>query len=326
MQNTKNRGFTLVELLVVIAIIGILIALLLPAIQAAREAARRMQCANNLKQIGLGALTHVDAQKFYPTGGWGWWLMGDPDLGFSKRQNGCWVFNILPGLEQRALRDYGKGASVTVKKTAANRLTHIALSVMNCPTRRASILYPKTMGGTWVADNADNNSPNDNVGNRGDYAACGGHKFYYHYYDTPGTDASNLTGGSYFQSETKVSQIRDGTSHTFFVGEKYLNPDSYFNGTEYADAESYFHGFNDDTTRFPGTVYTSNGTSLDMPNCRPLRDRRGVALHNDFGSAHSSICNFVMCDGSVQNIAFDIDGVTYVRLGGRDQKLELKDP
>jgi prepilin-type N-terminal cleavage/methylation domain-containing protein len=330
MQSSKKRlGFTLVELLVVIAIIGFLIMLLLPAIQAARETARRMQCANNLKQIGLGVLTHLDAQKFYPSGGFSWGLVGDPDRGYTKRQPASWCYNILPGLELKPLHDMGKNGSVAEKKAAANMTTHTPLSVMSCPTRRASILFPKPMGGTWVADNADANQPNDNYGNRGDYAACGGHKFYYYYYyldinTTSFPETPGLTGVSYFRSETKVSDIPDGTSHTIYAGEKYLNPDNYNTGLDYSDGESIFHGYNDDVTRFTGTVF--NGGALEMKSCQPFRDRRGYMDPTAFGSAHSSVCNFVLCDGSVQGIPFDTDGTVYVRLGGRSQRLELKYP
>src|SRR5580698_7987617 len=106
-EGPTRRGFTLVELLVVIAIIGLLIALLLPAVQAAREAARRSQCVNNLKQMSLAWNNHVAATRFMPTGGWGWTWTGDADRGFGLSQPGGWTYNILPFMEESNLHDMG---------------------------------------------------------------------------------------------------------------------------------------------------------------------------------------------------------------------------
>src|SRR3974377_190559 len=100
-----RRGFTLVELLVVIAIIGILIGLLLPAINAAREAGRRMQCSNHLKQMGLAWQNHATSSGWFPTGGWGWTWVGNPNRGFGKAQPGGWTYNVLPWMEFRDLHD-----------------------------------------------------------------------------------------------------------------------------------------------------------------------------------------------------------------------------
>ena len=96
----RQNAFTLVELLVVIAIIGILVALLLPAVQSARESARQLECKNHVRQLALGALAHETASGRYPTGGWGWFWVGDADRGNDRHQPGGWIYNILPYIEQ----------------------------------------------------------------------------------------------------------------------------------------------------------------------------------------------------------------------------------
>jgi prepilin-type N-terminal cleavage/methylation domain-containing protein/prepilin-type processing-associated H-X9-DG protein len=135
----RNTGFTLVELLVVIAIIGVLVALLLPAIQAAREAARRSQCQNNLKQIGLGALNHENTHGFFPSGGWSYDWGPDPDKGFGSDQPAGWIYNLLPYIEQQNLRALGKGIAYNSagRQAALTQLWTTNVPTLRCPSRGA---------------------------------------------------------------------------------------------------------------------------------------------------------------------------------------------
>jgi hypothetical protein len=294
-----------VELLVVIAIIGILIALLLPAIQAAREAARRLQCSNNLKQIGAAVSSHVDAQGHFPTGGWGYMWVGDPDRGYAKQQPGGVFYNILPGLEQLKLHDMGKGMTAAQKKTMARLLIRSPQVVFNCPTRRPTMLYPITQSATpgIVAINADPNPANDNFSARGDYAACPGSTFTGSFDDGDADDVNTgaFNGVCYPRSIVKNKDIRRGTSHTIFAGEKNLDPNVYFTSTAMGDDQSVFNGFDYDNYRYTFSP--------------PRHDQRGFADATLFGSAHASICNFVFCDGSVHAISYNVDATAF-RIAG----------
>jgi prepilin-type N-terminal cleavage/methylation domain-containing protein/prepilin-type processing-associated H-X9-DG protein len=141
-RSQSVRGFTLVELLVVIAIIGILISLLLPAVQAAREAARRAQCVNHLKQLSLGCLNHESAVKTFPVGGWAFCFVGHPDLGVGITQPGGWLYNILPYIEESTLYKQQQGLTGTAAADAARTLASTPLESFYCPSRRPVQTYP----------------------------------------------------------------------------------------------------------------------------------------------------------------------------------------
>ena len=142
MRILRRKGFTIVELLVVIAIIGLLISLLLPAVQAAREAGRRLECINHLKQISLAIMNHENSTKRLPTDGWGWKWVGDPDRGSGQNQPGGWAYNILPFMEQGVLHNMGTGLKGSAKYTLAADMIALPLPEFICPTRRAAERYP----------------------------------------------------------------------------------------------------------------------------------------------------------------------------------------
>ena len=316
--NPKSKAFTLVELLVVITIIGILISLLLPAVQSAREAARRLQCSNNLKQMALGALNHEQANGFLPTGGWGYYWVGDPDRGFSKSQPGGWLYNILPYCEQQALHDLGAGQADSVKQTAVLSLTHTPLAMANCPSRRPAALYPNAFdGGTFVAYNAGgvSNTATNNVLAHTDYAANAGSKTDGHKAGPTSlsnessfawSPSSDFDGVMFERSQTSMAEIRDGTSNTILFGEKYLNPDCYTTGLDGGDNENMYAGYDNDNYRWTFATYP------------PRQDQPSYSCAYCYGSAHAAGFNAALCDGSVRSVSYSIDMPTLTYLGSRN--------
>jgi prepilin-type N-terminal cleavage/methylation domain-containing protein/prepilin-type processing-associated H-X9-DG protein len=322
-RNHTSPGFTLVELLVVVVIIGILIALLLPAVQAAREAARRAQCQNHLKQIALGVVNLDHLHGHLPAGGWGYCWQGDADLGFDVGQPGGWVFSVLPYIEQEAVHQLGAGGSAAVKKAACHQLVKTTLSMMNCPSRRPTMLFPHRPAtattcrpynpgfGGLRCDTLDMIA-------RGDYASNAGDVWLYDSDGDPGTPGpstlaaaagyawispKNSTGVIYLHNVFKMADISDGASNTYLVGEKYINANDYFTFDIQGDAQPMYIGFDMDTSRCAVGV--------------PMQDAPGYTDYLRFGSAHANGCYMAFCDGSVQMVGYSIDPATHKYLANR---------
>lgn len=135
-------AFTLVELLVVIAIIGVLVGLMLPAIQASRESARITSCKNNLSQLAKGLLGHDTAMVGFPSGGWGDLWLGNAERGSEKQQPSGWTYSVLPYIEEIPLHTTVKGVTSDTSADAYARLTSTPVPLFSCPSRRSARPIP----------------------------------------------------------------------------------------------------------------------------------------------------------------------------------------
>jgi len=397
----RRIGFTLVELLVVIAIIGVLIALLLPAVQKVREAANRTQCSNNLKQIGLGIHNFHDTYGRFPTApisGWGE-LPGLPnnfDYGIAydasgsplgvKNQTASWAFQLLPFIEQDNLYktndwnlqtsafdnrmslvgstgaipnpvvpnhlDGGTtpvwplGAWFSNMSTQPGPTDMGTVKIYACPSRRAAQLVD-----TWRNDTGGGNNTNFKLAFC-DYAAVrsvpvpmgipdpgaqDGHSDWgaWAYTFIPSEARRSVIGP--MQSKITFASIKDGSSNTMVVAEKFVPPAGYAGGAD--DDNGFAIRSEDDNVRNTG-VFTFTGSTpaagsgdgwrsgLSNParDTDQLGDRWNNVFYGGyylFGSAHPAGINAVFGDGSVHSVKFGIDPQTFNALGRMDDGTNL---
>lgn len=291
----QTRGFTLVELLVVIAIIGILIALLLPAVQAAREAARRAQCTNNLKQIGLALHNYHDSSKSLPSG----CLRKVVASGALSSTAWGWNALIFPQLELQTLHDairVGRGSLWgTLDDASVLALMQKEISTLRCPSDTAPTVggYRQINGKSLTVSNYVGNNSSDNIV----------------------IDDDATVGGLFVRDRAiRFADILDGLSNTFAVGERCWQFTA--GGTTYISASAMPYGManTDDNARQSDTwgcgLYKLNLAGTTQPDAT-IGTNRGMRA---WSSRHPGGANFLLADGSVRFVSETIQG--YFNSGG----------
>lgn len=276
-KQKSSRGFTLIELLVVIAIIAVLIALLLPAVQNAREAARRAQCKNNLKQIGLALQSYHDKHRLFPPG----WISSNL-LG--------WSWCLLPEMDQAPLqKKFFPSLSLTNATGSPSnlQLAQTVLPALRCPSDIVPAqLTPRKAGGILgpLTDQATSSYP----GNYGTEVV----------FPSTWTTFSGILSRN---SNIAISHVRDGTSNTFAVGERTRMSDDLIEMCNWA-------GICADHDWWDHYVVSSTTAPLNAP---------GLTDAARFSSQHRGGSHFLMCDGSVRFTNENLNNVTYQALSTR---------
>lgn len=382
-------GFSLVELLVVISISGVLMALVLPAVQAARENARLNHCRNNVAQLSKGLLQHETKFGFFPTGGWSPLWLGIAERTADSSQPGGWSFGVLPLVEELATRDIVADATSATAAQAYQKLVTTPVKIFTCPSRRPGKPIPVSGVGPFRSQ-ASTQIPltaavrSDYAANGGSSAGCPplkrlnkvsgtvsskakimishvppgnedrcnelelpyvsvveGHSNHsldrlgpcdgcmaavdgtiFSPNDTAEGDAWRKAplskrlelpddgipdlqdGFVHRMSRVTASDIRDGMSNVYLIGEKFVPSDQYQTGADAGDQSVLYAGYSSSNVRFGYEP--------------PRSDRLRGAHPNAYGSAHRSTWTLAFGDGSIRTLSFDIDPQLHKALSSRD--------
>ncbi len=305
----RSRGFTLIELLVVIAIIAILIALLLPAVQQAREAARRTQCKNNLKQIGLAMHNYHDIYNTFPPG----YITRFPNVVVSGEPGlYSWGAFILPQVEQANLFTTLNVGNVPLERTLATAAGLTALQTpqpnFRCPSDIGPALnnFKSTLAGApnWYNRNATSTGTNEIPIATSNYVMVAGTGFSTSPPASPGTTTTPPLGVGFSNSKINFRDITDGTSNTLLVGERAWKYGSVMGGAATAVGFSASVDFQNSVAAVKGGMLGALGIAYNGINWTATN-----ADHQPrgFSSVHVGGAQFVMCDGSVRFISENID-------------------
>ncbi len=331
MAKQSNKGFTLVELLVVIAIIGILISLLLPAVQAAREAARRMQCTNNARQIALAVHMYLDSQKQFPPGYGFAPASYTPGAGNAFKEEWPWTARLYTYVDNDVLAngidwDFAVGNSRGPYPPFHLEIVSAQIPTFLCPTDPGAQTAFNEGQQCYVPHGSNN--PVEGVFGRISYAGNFGIGAMEHWKHQAGVFGLNST--------TSMGDISDGTAHTLLTAELIVGGPCSIRGVHSYDEGPVFMADYTPNDRTPDDTRwcdKTDGVSSDAP-CKPSDDNTNNGTLGSFfnmvrhtsRSHHPGGVNAGLCDGSVRFVSEDIDLVTWQAMstpaGGEVVELE----
>jgi prepilin-type N-terminal cleavage/methylation domain-containing protein/prepilin-type processing-associated H-X9-DG protein len=302
-----RNAFTLAECLVVIGIIGIVFSLLLPAVQAARDASRRVACDNRLRQLGIAIQNFESTHRSLPTNGWGFQWMGVRDLGVGAGQPGGWVYCLLPFLEAGAVAELAPTAAQVANRSASiNALSGALLPVLECPMRPQLAPEQRDEVRFRVYGYLEQ-EPYTVSGYAASYGSLPGivtHAGPANIESAPRYEWPRVfSNGLFFpRSQVRFADVTDGLSHTIAIGERWQP--STISAQGRAGNQSMFSGDCVDIVRTTYFPLARNGSRLGSPF--------------GFGSDHYDGCGFAFADGHVARFSYASDPFVFRAVGSRN--------